>query len=214
LRAIAGARALVIVNRRSIQLIKPHSVYHFTCTARLPWIIATRELQSYRDPISDFPNPDFVWATTRHQGDRTATGMMAYRMGLTALVRLTLSAADFEPWNAITERFPQWKADHVRRLEATARRMGQTSTDCWRVRAEPLPTSRVIKAEAKANRGSWQTIDLVYLQHPSDPAMRGVALDGTVYYATQRIIAGHTGYAPGQMSLQKWELSCDLVSAP
>jgi hypothetical protein len=196
--------------------MKAHNVYHFTCTARLPWIIATRELQSYRDPISDFPNPDFVWATTRHQGDRTAAGMKGYRSGATALVRLTLSAGDFELWPEITNRFPQWKPDHIRRLEAAARSMGETNTASWRARAEPLPISRIIEAEAKSYTGRWRAVELHdFLQHPSDPAVRGVVVNEVVYYAAQYIAAGHTGYAPGKISLADWKRearSCSLAS--
>lgn len=185
--------------------MKSHNVYHFTCTARLPWIIASRELRPYRNSIGGFPNPDFVWATTRPQGDRTAVGMIGYRRGGTALVRLTLSADDFQPWPAITERFPKWKPEHVRRLEAAARSMGEPHIDCWRARAEPLPLPRIIEAEAKSYTGRWQTIGLEYLQHPREPAVRGIVLNNVVYYAAQSSTEGHIGYSAGKMSTAEWQ---------
>ena len=198
--------------------MNPHHVYHFTCTARLPWIIATRELRPFRDPTSGFPNPDFVWATTRRQGDRTAAGMNGYRRGGTALVRLTLSADDFQPWPEITARFPQWKPEHARGLEAAARSMGEANIDCWRARAEPLPLPRIMEAEAKSYTGSWQTIQLSYMQHPSEPTVRGILLNGVVYFAARSISGqGFPSYSIGKMSLTEWEretVSHGLVSPP
>ena len=159
------------------------TVYHFTCTARLPWIVAAGELQPGRNQIGGYP-VDFLWATTNLQGDRTASAELGYVAGMTALVRLTLHAEDFELWPAILKRFPQWTPEHVRRLEAVARRRGETNFEHWRARAEALPLSRVIRVEAKVYTGKWQTIDPseVCLRHPA-PALRGVRLNGVVYVA-------------------------------
>jgi len=133
-------------------------VYHFTDTARLPWIWASGELQPGRNQIGGYP-VDFLWATTNRQGDRTASGMQAYRVGGTALVRLTLHAEDFEEWPGILRRFPQWTNTHVAKLEAVARNNGQTNLTCWRVRAEPLPIARVISVEAKPYTSNWRAIN-------------------------------------------------------
>ena len=61
-------------------------VYHFTNSARLPWIIETCELRPGLNRVGDYPNPDFLWATTNQLGDNTASGMSggsytAYRQG-------------------------------------------------------------------------------------------------------------------------------------
>jgi hypothetical protein len=53
----------------------PHTkLYHFTNTARLLWIVGAKELRPNCNQIGGFPSPDFLWATTRSQGDRTASG--------------------------------------------------------------------------------------------------------------------------------------------
>ena len=184
----------------------PHAkLYHFTNTARLPWIVGAKELRPDCNQIGGFPSPDFLWATTRSQGDRTASGMQGYRERLTALVRLTLFAEDFEPWPAITARFPQWTIEHVRRLEAAARARGQANFDCWRARAEPLPLSRIISAEAKTYTSSWQEIELSYLQHPSNPLLRGFILNDKIYCSQQCAREGYpTGYIAETVSLADW----------
>jgi hypothetical protein len=180
-------------------------VFHFTCTARLPWIVTSGELRPGRNQIGNFPDPDFLWATTRSQGDRTAAGLQGYRKGFSALVRLTLHAEDFEAWPAITARFPQWTSKYVWALEAAARRRGETNVSCWRARAEPLPLSRIIRAEAKTYRGSWQDIELTSLRCPTNPALRGIVLDDHVYCSFQHIEDRHaTTYTAGIMSLEDW----------
>jgi hypothetical protein len=184
----------------------PHTrLYHFTCTARLPWIVVTKELRPERNEIGGFPSPGFLWATTRSQGDRTASGMQGYRKDATALVRLTLFAEDFEAWPAITARFPQWTIEHVRQLEVAARGSGETNFECWRARAEPLPLSRIIGAEAKTYTGRWRAIELTSLQHPSNPALRGIILNDKVYCSLQRAREGYpTEYIAETVSLADW----------
>ena len=179
-------------------------VYHFTCTARLPWIVATKELRPGRNQVGRYP-VDFLWATTREQGDRTAAAMHGgYRKGVTALVRLALPAEDFEPWPAVAARFPRWTARHIKCLEDAARVRGETNFGCWRVRAEPLPLSRVIQAEAKTYTGDWKPIELACL--PSrDPEMRGICFDGSVYFSSQYVLPGEaTRYCTGRLSLADW----------
>jgi hypothetical protein len=175
-------------------------VYHFTCTARLPWIIATKELRPGRNQVGNYP-VDFLWATTRDQGDRTAAAMKTYRKGQLPLVRLTLPAGDFEAWPAILARFPQWKPEHIEKLQNAARNLGETNFSCWRARAEPLPLSRVIKSEAKTYTGSWKPIELDSLPGP-DPAMRAVVFDDHFYFSTQRAEPGvATQYYTSKISL-------------
>ncbi len=182
------------------------NVYHFTCTARLPWIVETGELRPGCNRIGGYP-VDFLWATTNFQGDRTASGMPEYRKGGTALVRLTLHAEDFELWPAILERFPQWTKDHVDGLEAFARRLGETTFGRWRARAEALPLSRVIQIEAKTYTGTWRPVDPhdACLRHGNKPAVRGTLLNGCVYTSVQYIRPGHpTEYDVQRMSLDEW----------
>lgn len=116
--------------------------------------------------------------------------MNGYRTGLTALVRLTLHAEDFEPWPDITRRFPQWTSDQIRRLERTAR---GSSPAQWRAREMPLSISRIQGAEAKTYTGSWHRIELRVLR--SETAL-GVRFGGSVYFSVQHIVPGKpTAYA-------------------
>ena len=98
-----------------------NTIYHFTDTTRLPWIVAAGELRPGRNQIGGYP-VDFLWATTNCHGDRTAAGMLGYRHGASALVRIALHEEDFETWPAILERFPQGRQDLVgwRRQHGTA----------------------------------------------------------------------------------------------
>jgi hypothetical protein len=59
-----------------------------------------------RNQLGNYPDPDFLWATTNPRGDRTATAFSAYRRGDLALVRLTLPEENFERWPEITARYP------------------------------------------------------------------------------------------------------------
>ena len=43
-------------------------IYHFTDSARLPWIWAVGELRPGRNQIGGMPF-DFLWATTNRQGE-------------------------------------------------------------------------------------------------------------------------------------------------
>jgi hypothetical protein len=185
-------------------------VYHFTDTVRLPWIVESGELRAGSNRIGGYPD-DFLWATTAHQGDRTASGMQGYRQGITGLVRLALHAEDFELWPDILAGFPQWTDAHVRSLAAAARRQGEMDFTRWRARAEPLPLSRVLTIEAKTFTSNWRSVDLAdaCLQHHHSD-MRGCLLGGTVYVSTF-VELGH--YTTKKMSLDEWRRSASIPAA-
>jgi hypothetical protein len=178
-------------------------VYHFTDAFRLPWIIASKQLQPGRNQIGGYPDPDFIWATTCEQGDRTASGMEAYRGGEIPLVRFTLDSEDFEPWSSVTERYPQWKTWHVRTLEEAARRNHkETGFSRWRIRAEPLPMSRVVRVEAKTYRGQWQHVELV---EERCSQLRGISFGGYVYASDKIIKPGQpTGFRAFKLTPEEW----------
>jgi hypothetical protein len=183
------------------------TVYHFTCTARLPWIVASGELRPGRNELGNYPDPDFLWATTNHRGDRTATAFQAYRSGDTALVRLTLPEEDFEYWPEIAARYPQWTPVQIARLETAALNRGESNFACWRARVTPLLLSRVISAEAKTYTGTWQPIELVCLI-TTDPRVRAIALNDVVYCSTQHIQPGTpTKYVVVKLPLAEWQRS-------
>ncbi len=169
-------------------------LYHFTCTARLPWIVDENGLRLYRNQIGGLRSPDFLWATTSSLVDPAVSEIEGYREHVAALVRLTLFSEDFEPWSSIIARLSPSTIEHMRRLEANARPRGQEGFELWHARTEPLPLSRIIRAEAKTYTGSWQAIELPCLQHPSNTALRGIILDDKVY-CSHRIEAAGTSIA-------------------
>jgi hypothetical protein len=187
-------------------------VYHFTDTGRLPWIVAEQQLRPGRNQIGGYPDPDFVWATTSAYGDRTASGMYGYRGGRTALVRLTLHAEDFEPWLGVGERYPQWTPEQVHRLEAAARKRGETCFDAWRIRTEPLPLSRIIRVEAKFYTGSWWDIELGPVLTPhrgpeaADVAIAAIVLKDEVHMSIRHEEPGApTIYSVTRVPVEDWK---------
>jgi hypothetical protein len=161
-------------------------VYHFTCSARLPWILRDGELRPGPNAIRAFPKPDFLSATTLAQGDRSASGMTApaYRQGIVRLVRFTLDASDFDTWPDITSHFPKWTADHVKRLEAAAK---ESNPADWRCRAEPLPRARWQQIDTRSYRDNrWRPL--------REPTVRqngnalAVTVEGVTTYSVQKTL--------------------------
>jgi hypothetical protein len=188
------------------------AVYHFTDTARLPWILSTGELRPGRNAIGKFPSPDFLWATTSDKGDPTAAaGKRAWREGMTRLVRFTLAAEDFEPWPTVYSRFPQWTPDQVQSLEMTALASG-SSPSRWLCRVDPLPADKWLSIETRTYRGRWQAFDhreIAMLmaddqgarqvqQAPpeGDPGeARAVVIGDMVYASVRTIVSSRGAYA-------------------
>jgi hypothetical protein len=131
-------------------------LYHHTDTARLPWILKSGELRPGRNRIGGFPDPDFLWATTDHQGDATASGNRGehYRSGKLRQVRFVLDSADFVPWSDIPAVFPSWTPDHIERLESVARDKS-TSPTTWYCRAEPLSTQELRIETRSYSNNRW-----------------------------------------------------------
>ena len=73
------------------------------------------------------------------------------------LVRFTLSAEDFEPFDkqAIIEH---WGPNNVYLLEREIRIFGQLLVKNWRVRVGPLPLERVTGIELLARSGHWKPL--------------------------------------------------------
>lgn len=134
------------------------TVYHFTDTARLPWILLDGMLKPGRNRIGGFPDPDFLWATTAAIGDRTASASVkAFRDGLTLMVRFDLDEADFERWPDITSRFPNWTPGHVARLRRAAGPGADAST--WRCRIDPLSRDRWLAIWVRSYRDrAWRPL--------------------------------------------------------
>lgn len=154
-------------------------VYHFTDTARLPWILHSDELRSSTNKIGGFPSPDFLWATLDPKGDRTASGQREhYRRGVTRLVRFTLSAQDFEPWREIVRSFPAWTPEHISRIE----RFGANPA-LWRCRIEPLRREHWIAIDSRSYAvARWQRIPTNERPLDGPNGSMGVMVDGSAYF--------------------------------
>jgi hypothetical protein len=162
-------------------------VYHHTNTAHLPWILYSGELQLGKSKVGDFPDPDFLWATTDANGDSTASfSLEAYRAGILDRVRFTLSADDFEKWPDITRDFPAWTPDHIARLG----RVKNARSDLWRARSEPLPRLAWVQIHTRSyRRPSWRPLPMtlrVYVV--KDEPIRAIKLDGRLHASKRTIL--------------------------
>lgn len=180
-------------------------LYHFTDTARLPWIIHDGELKPGRSRIGGFPDPDFLWATTQHQGDRTASGgTTGYRDGLTRLVRISLHVEDFTPWRQATKQHPDWTDDHVARLEASAIQAGvsRAMMEGWYCRTSPLALERVIEIETRSwANNTWKPVTLsddvvIYAKTADGRVAAGLEIGGARFFSERVEGAdGRRGYS-------------------
>jgi hypothetical protein len=170
-------------------------VYHFTDTARLPWIIESGELQPGKNRIGGYP-PDFLWATSSQYGDRTSSAsseqaLKLWRGGATQLIRFTLDANDFVDWRDLVNREPAWTPHHIAQLEAAAIALGQKNTNSWCCRVTPLPLARALRIEAKSHaRGRWITVNAsasFCVEFGGMSASRGFVIDGQAYCATRQV---------------------------
>ncbi|MCJ2098972.1 hypothetical protein [Methylobacterium sp. E-046] len=174
-------------------------VYHYTDTARLPWILRDGVLRPSRNSIGDFPDPDFLWATTMPIPDATASScgpaaLAALRDGRTRSVRFTLRASDFEAWPDITAGFAAWTLSEVRRLEKAAR---TTTSRPWRCRVDPLPREAWLTVETRCFRDrDWTPVDTgTEIIDLGDGAL-GLWLGDLAYFSGQIPQAnGNVGYS-------------------
>src|ERR1700676_2854472 len=94
-------------------------VYHFTDTARLPWILESGELRVDRGAIAKYPTK-FVWATTLHNGDHTCSSLAGdqtpFKRGWHRLVRFTFHSDEFDPWLNIRDH-PEWTPELFDKLD-------------------------------------------------------------------------------------------------
>lgn len=180
-------------------------VFHYTDTARLAWILHDGELHPGRCRVGGFPDPDFLWATTSLQGDRTASaGIGGFREGVVRLARISLSADAFSPWKVAADEHPDWTPDHVSRLEETAIRVGASKADIagWFCRTSALPTSAFVSVETRSwSNKNWKplhlTDDTVIYAKQGEKVAAGVEIDGVKYFA-ERVEGpdGRRGYGP------------------
>ncbi|MCJ2069167.1 hypothetical protein MKK75_10185 [Methylobacterium sp. J-030] len=138
-------------------------IYHYTDTARLPWILQDGVLRPGRNTLGGFPDPDFLWATTMPIPDATASSggqgaLAALKDGRTRTVRLTLNASDFQGWPDVTAGYPAWTPSEVKRLEKIA--YGGSNPKHWRCRAKALPREAWLAVETRGFRDrEWTAID-------------------------------------------------------
>ena len=166
-------------------------VYHFTDTARLPWILRSGELRPSSNRIGGLPD-DFLWATTDSAGDPTASAMAqagSYKRGCTRLVRFKLHADDFEPWREVVGRFPAWKPNHVARLEQVAK----SSPTLWRCRTTPLPRFRWVGIDTRSYQDkTWRPFEGDVLKSEHDEYI-GVEIAGRCFFSRQEVGGGRGG---------------------
>jgi hypothetical protein len=134
------------------------AVFHFTDSGRLPWMLSSGVIRPTLSKIGGFP-PDFVWATSTSNGDKTSSSYGPYRAGMVNLVRIKLRSDDFVPWTGATLP-PEWTAAHIRMLERAARRDGVSPATCW-IRRDALSLDAVECIHFKSWSSKW-------LEFPAD----------------------------------------------
>lgn len=162
-------------------------VYHFSCTGRLPWILAAGQLQLGGNQTGGYPEPAFLWATTDHRGARSAAsfvrqpnGRDGYREGKILRVRFTLAAQDFVPWREMAARYPTWTPAQIARLEQVGRELGDDPTT-WCCRDDVLPLDHVLNIETRSYTGhQWRPLTELRLVHLDD-GVKAVVLGDTAY---------------------------------
>lgn len=178
-------------------------VYHFTDTMRLPWIIETGELRPNTSRIGDFP-PDFLWATTDQNGDRTSSAASSgirklWRDGQLQLIRFILKATDFGDWEEAATS-SGWPDEQVEALKKAAVALGEPETTKWRCRPDPLPISNVLRVEAKSYfSGRWTLIDAnreSCVNSDTDPNFRAFIIGDFAYGAIRKSGVAGTKYEP------------------
>ena len=177
------------------------NLYHYTDSARLPWILEAGELQPGRNKIGGFPNPDFIWATTSPHGDRTASGASAgYRSGDVFLVRLALSTEDFFPWAEVAERYPQWTSVHRKRLELAAG--GKSDPSNWWCREQPLRLEAIKDIQFRTySNNIWRAAPReLHEANDGDQRWLGVEHSGMLFMSRQVVgNQGQFGYQIGKL---------------
>jgi hypothetical protein len=125
------------------------------------------------------------------------------------VVRIILRAEDFEPWFAVPQRFPQWTPKHIHKLEFNTRNeLGENVIRDWRVRAEPLPLSRVLRVEAKRYLDNeWRTINArraCVSKVVEGKLVRGVVMGGDVFASHQDVTPERIHYEVLKITTRQW----------
>ncbi|MBM7483351.1 hypothetical protein ACVWWI_003333 [Bradyrhizobium sp. USDA 3686] len=172
-------------------------VYHFTDTARLPWIIGSGELRPSSNSRRGFP-ADLLWTTTNPAGDKTASATYAKQLhkdGVIQVVRMTLDADAFGPWREVITGLPGWTEAHLANLEHAAKSAGQ-DTAAWRCRVAPIRDYDWRDVDAKRHNENWRRIDATQAYCIGHGLRRGFVIAGYAYLATQeRDGAGNVSYS-------------------
>ena len=160
-----GARPAHQNSAQESRTMTAPTVFHFTDTLRLPWILIERQLSPTRGMAApDYPRPTFLWATTNAAGDRSAassgdSSYQLWRQGGTLLVRFVLAAEDFTPWAEMQRQSPQWTPEKIARLERNGRKKG-SSPEHWQCRTEPLAIDRWVGIETRSyTERTWKPLD-------------------------------------------------------
>jgi hypothetical protein len=156
-------------------------LYHFTDTARLPWILLDGYLRPGLNRIGNFPS-EFIWATESSAVDRTAAANIeGLRRNVTRQVRFTLNTADFFPWREVGRRYPEWGPFQIDRLEQKARLFNQSPAG-WHCRRDPLPIEGIEIHTRSYLDKTWKPfVGDQMATVPGNYGTLGVVIDGNIY---------------------------------
>jgi hypothetical protein len=164
------------------------SVYHFTSTIALPWILAHGEL---RPSTQGHVQNHQIWATSNPKGECSARPLRhkwrdEWFPDDLQLIRLTLPDAGFISWaeyqlTMLPEDVAEWEAMAVADNE---------DSSAWRLRRDPLPLKSVLRADAMAfGHSGWTRIKHKLLRKYcrevcDDPLTMACSINGFEYYST------------------------------
>lgn len=175
-------------------------IYHYTDSLRLPCFLETGELRPSSNRTGDFA-PDFLWATTDENGDRTSSAAAKavrthWRKGELLLIRFVLDERDFNDWEPVA-RSLGWTKRHIHSLKKAARSLGESDSNRWRCRPEPLAITKALRIEARwATANTWVAPNrFVCLSSKAEPGFRAVAIGDRAYGGIRReTINGRAAY--------------------
>jgi len=174
------------------------TVFHFSDTLRLPWIVADGELRPSFN--SYWGDKRYLWATLNPDGDQTARPLRNkcnedYEHGKVLIIRFTCPATGFISWRRLARNL-SWTAEQIAELETSDRRdFGEHGFARWRCRRTALPLSSILKVEAW--QGGWRPIQATRrccCEISDDPPTMVSRIGGFEYYST--IEAGSPNWLP------------------
>lgn len=180
----------------------PRLLYHFTDSARLPYILADEVLRPGKNRGGHFPN-EFLWTSEVAAGEQTANYSFGgwYKSGEIYAVRFVLNGDGFFHWSEIKTHEPNWTDRHDQMLLRASR---GADTSKWWCRIEGVPLSDVLAIEGRTYRDNrWKPVNRSILaKTDASGVWLGTEFNGQKYMSLQCKGVGdeQDGYQVGKLA--------------